>query len=292
MNLPDWATLNQLFLFFGIILGTILVAFIFNRLFGRFIRRSTLIIKNDPTNYQFLRHAITALIYIIGFSWAVYMMPNLRTVAQSLLAGAGILAVTIGFASQHALSNVVSGIFIVIFKPFRVNDRLRLREDKLAGVVEDITLRHTVIRDFENRRIIIPNSVISEEVIVNSDFEDGRIIKWIDLSISYESDIDLARTIIQEIVINHPLSVDNRTPEQKMEGEPQVPVRVTALGDYAVHLRAYAWAKDHSDAFQIGCATLEAIKKRFDQEEHIHIPYPHQVNLVKKMESNYGEKEK
>jgi len=71
-----------------------------------------------------------------------------------MLAGAGILAVAVGFASQAALSNIISGVFVVIFKPFRVGDRLKINE--LTGVVEDITLRHTVIRDLENKRIIIP----------------------------------------------------------------------------------------------------------------------------------------
>jgi len=103
------------------------------------------------------------------------MMPNLRALASSFLAGAGILAVAVGFASQHALGNIISGVFIVIFKPFRVTDRVKLRE--LTGVVEDITLRHTIIRDFENKRIIIPNFLISEEIIVNSNFEDDRICK-------------------------------------------------------------------------------------------------------------------
>ena len=102
----------------GIVAGTILVAFIVNRLFRRFIRRNSLLIRNDPTNYVFLRHALTGIIYVVGFSWAVYSLPSLRAVANSLLAGAGILAVAVGFASQHALSNIISGIFIVIFKPF------------------------------------------------------------------------------------------------------------------------------------------------------------------------------
>lgn len=97
-------------------------------------------------------------------SWAVYETNALRTVATSLLAGAGILAVAVGFASQQALSNIVSGIMIVIFKPFRVNDRLNIGTT-FNGIVEDITLRHTVIRDFENKRIIVPNMVISQECL-------------------------------------------------------------------------------------------------------------------------------
>ena len=76
----------------AIVAGTVLTAFIVNRFFRRFIRRNSLLIRNDPTNYVFLRHAVTAVIYVMGFSWAVYSVPSLRTIANSLLAGAGILA--------------------------------------------------------------------------------------------------------------------------------------------------------------------------------------------------------
>ena len=134
-------------LFILILALTVIIAFLVNRFFRRLILKSTQEIKNDPTNYLFLRHLVVGLIYVVGISIAIYAMPNLRALASSLLAGAGILAVAVGFASQHALSNIISGLFIVIFKPFRVNDRIKLRE--LTGFIEDITLRHTVIRDFE-----------------------------------------------------------------------------------------------------------------------------------------------
>ena len=99
--------------FLFIIIATIILATLVNRFFLRLIRRSTTEMKNDPTNYQFLRHAVTGLIYMVGFGVAIYMMPALRALANSLLAGAGILAVAVGFASQHALGNIISGIFII-----------------------------------------------------------------------------------------------------------------------------------------------------------------------------------
>lgn len=251
-------------LFISIIVGTVITASVLNRIFRRILNKSSAAIQNDPTNYQFLRHALVALVYVIGFSWAIYMMPNMRAIASSLLAGAGILAVAVGFASQHALSNIVSGIFIVIFKPFRVNDRLRIQT--MSGIVEDITLRHTVIRDFENRRILIPNSVISNEVLVNADFGDEKICKWIDLHLAPDSNIDRARAIIQEDAINHPYFLDNRTPEEITEGDPPVQVRIVGFGELGMHIRAWVWTYDNSKAFAMGCDLLESIKRRFDQE--------------------------
>ena len=265
-------------IFGGIILITIVVAYLVGRFFDRLIQRSTEEMKNDPTNYLFLRHAIVALIYIVGFSVAIYSVPQLKTLAQSLLAGASILAVTVGFASQHAMSNIISGLFIVIFKPYRVNDRLNVKG--LSGIVEDITLRHTVIRDFENKRILIPNAVISDEVIVNADFANEKICKWIDIGISYDSDIDLAKEIMRDEVMKHPLHVDPRNAEQVEKGEPEVVVRVISIGEYSVNLRAWAWAKDSPDGFVLNCDLYESIKKRFDKES-IEIPFPHRTLVYK-----------
>ena len=62
-----------------------------------------------------------------------------------------------------------------------------LREGNYAGMVEDITLRHTVIRDFENKRIIIPNSVISSEIVVNPDFAEDKVCKYIEVGVSYDT---------------------------------------------------------------------------------------------------------
>lgn len=265
----------------GILIGTIILAALVGRFFRSLIKRSTDEMKNDPTNYLFLRHLIIGIIYLVGIGVAVYTVPELRGLASSMLAGAGILAVAVGFASQHALSNVISGMFIVIFKPFRVNDRITVRD--MGGVIEDITLRHTVIRNFENRRIIIPNALISDEIVVNADFGDGKICKWIEIGISYESDIDLAKQIMREEAMAHPLLIDNRNAEQIAAGEPIVMVRLLALQDSGILLRAWAWAEGQADSFVLGCDLYESIKKRFDREG-IEIPYPHRT-IVQKTKS-------
>jgi small-conductance mechanosensitive channel len=262
----------------GIIILTILVRVFFVRLFNRFINKSTQEVQYDPTNYAFLKHAISSVIFIVGFSFAIYTIPSLRALAKSMLAGAGILAVAIGFASQQAFSNIISGVFIIVFKPFRVNDRIQI--DQVIGIVEDVTLRHTVIRNFENRRIIIPNSVISQERLVNSDIVDEKICKIMDLGVDYNTNIDLARSIIQEEGMKHANFIDNRTDIQKQNDEHPVPVRVTSWENSAINLRVWIWAKDAPSAFQMGCDLYENIKKRFDKEG-IEIPYPHRTIVNK-----------
>ncbi len=265
-------------IFVGILLATILVAYIVDRLFKRLIRRSTDVMKSNPTNYLFLRHIVTAVIYVLGFAIAVAQVPSLRTIAASMLAGAGILAVAVGFASQAALSNIISGLFIVIFKPFRVNDRLTVQTN--SGIVEDITLRHTVIRNFQNERIIIPNSIISDQVLINSSIIDDHVCRFLDIGISYDSDIDLAKSIMADEVRNHPLYYDVRTEEQIEAGTPDVTVRVLGLGESSVNLRAWVWARTAADGFVLSCDLFESIKKRFDREG-VEIPFPHRTLVYK-----------
>lgn len=270
--------------FILIVIITSILGLIANKLLTKLVKRSTEGMSKDPTNYKFLKHVILASIYMVGFGIAIYSIPNFRALAGSLLAGAGIFAVAIGFAAQHALGNVVSGVFIVIFKPFRINDRLNIQTHQ--GVVEDITLRHTVIRNFENRRIIIPNSIISNEIIVNADFGDDKIVRWIDIGVSYNSDIDTVKNIMSEEVLAHPLHIDPRTPEDIESGIPEVIIRVTGLLDSSVNIRAWAWAKDATDAFVLSCDLLESIKKRIDIEPNVEIPYPHRTIYVKSEEVN------
>lgn len=251
--------------FIGILLGTFIIAYIFSRVFKRFILKSTVIIKNDPTNYQFLRHFLTALIYIIGISLAIYSVPSMRTIANSMLAGAGILAVAIGFASQQTLSNIISGIFIVIFKPFRVNDRLRIR-DNLNGIVEDITLRHTVIRDFENRRIIVPNTLMGNEIIINSDFEDDRICNWIEIQLEHGTNIANAKNILANISMNHPLALDNRSEEEVEQNSPMVKVKIVQINPIGIVIRAWIWTANSAKGFELKCDLNDSIYKKFQEE--------------------------
>jgi small conductance mechanosensitive channel len=255
-------------------------AWVFNSLFEKFLNKKAKDANHDPTNYRFLRHVVSAIIYIIGFSLAIYSIPALKALALSLLAGAGIMAVAVGFASQSALSNIVSGLFIVIYKPFGVKDRIEVKG--MYGVVEDITLRHTVIRNYENKRIVIPNAQISNEVIINADLVEEKVCKLIDFSISYGSDIDLAKAIIEEEGMKHPLCIDNRENDPIKGNDKQVVVRVINLGDSSVDLMVWIWAESQPNGFIMKCELLESVKKRFDKEGIV-IPFPHRTVYQKQM---------
>jgi small-conductance mechanosensitive channel len=207
-------------------------------------------------------------------------VPKLKALAITLFAGAGILVAIIGFAAQQAFSNIIGGIFIVIFKPFRVGDMIKVGSLPY-GLVEDITLRHTVINNFENKRIIIPNSIISSENIINDSIEDSKIRRWIEVGISYDSDIDLAMRIIQEEALKHPDCIDVRTQEEKDAGIPQVLVRLISFGDFSINLRAYVWTSNPIQAPHMHYEINKNIKKRFDVEG-VEIPFPYRTLVYKK----------
>lgn len=263
-----------------ILVLTFITAKLVRKVLDKSFAKSSRLIKVDPTQYNFLKHFISGLIYAIGIGIAIYTIEELRTLSVSIFAGAGILAIVIGFASQQAFSNVVGGIFISLFKPFRVGDRVRIGTE-IYGVIEDITLRHTIIRTFENKRVIIPNSVIGNEIIVNENLGDEKICKFVEIGISYDSDIDKAIKIMQKEAMKHPFFMDNRTREEKGKDEPAVPVRVIGFGDSSVNLRAYVWAPDPKSAFVMGCDLNKSIKERFDKEG-VEIPFPYRTIVYKK----------
>ncbi len=273
-------TIYYLVLVVSTLAGAIVLAFIMRKLLSIFIKRYAKRLKADPTNFAFIKNSVGFIVYVAAFVFIFYKIPHLRSYGKALFAGAGLLTVVVGFASQKALANIISGIFILMFKPFKMEDVIEFKDGQ-KGVVEEITLRHTIIKDYENRRIIIPNSIISEETIINSDIQDERIRKHITFSISYDSDIDKAMEIIRDEAQNHPLAIDNRDEAEKQENLPFVVIRVIALSDFSVDLKAYVWCDGNDNAFVLKCDLLKSVKQRFDKEG-IEIPFPHRTIVYKK----------
>ena len=252
-------------------LAIIAVAYVVGKLLSLlirgYIRRSARIMHFDPTNYSFLQNAVSFIVFICATLFIFYRVPALHTIGKTLFAGAGIAAAVIGFASQEAFSNIISGVFIVIFKPFSVGDYIKLLSSNQIGVVEDITIRHTVIKSIENRRIVIPNSVISREAIMNSSLKDPRIRFNLEVVLIYETDIQRGLDIIKEEAERHPSFLDARNETEKVNGTSPVIAKVVALEDNGVRCRAYVWAKDNDTAFEMKCDLLKTLKERFDKED-------------------------
>jgi len=278
-ELTSSQALNYMIFAIAILMAAFIVLKILRTILNRYIRKSSEDLKVDPTQYKFLNNALGFIVYFAAFALIFMVIPPLKTVGVTLFASAGIFAAIIGFASQAAFSNIISGIFIVIFKPFRVGDIVKVT-DQSSGTIEDITLRHTVIRDFENKRLVIPNAVISAETIHNYNLIDEKVRNHIFYGISYDSDVELAMKIIREEAVAHKNFVDNRSQSEKERGEPTVIIRLVEFGDSSVNLRAQVWSKDPMLGFELKCDINQSIKKRFDREG-IEIPFPHRTLVYK-----------
>jgi small-conductance mechanosensitive channel len=237
----------------------------------------------DKTSIVYFRRIVKVVILLVAVMVILLQVKPLKGVAASVLASSGVLAVILGFAAQQAMANVVGGLFISVFKPVSLGDRIRLPEKDVEGYVEDISLRHTVIRTFGNARVIVPNSVMNGALIENFRYREEKDCRFVDVGVAYGADIERAMAIMAEEARAHKDFIDNRTEEEKRAGAPDVAVRVTKLGDSAVNLRAAVWTKDAGTGYAMECDLLLHIKKRFDAEG-IEIPFPYRTVILKKEE--------
>ncbi len=250
-----------------IIVSAFFVAYILSTItrgvFAKLLNIASETLKVDVTKFNFIKNAITFTIYVCFTIWVCAMIPPLKHIGDTLFAGAGILAAIVGFASQQAFSNIISGIFIVIFKPFRVGDNIKIGLD-VSGSVEDITLRHVIIKNPENRRVIIPNSLISSQTIINSSIVDERVCGQIELIVDHHTNIDVAIQIITEEIRKHHNFLDGRSEDDIEENIPEIRVLVVEINPVGVQLRGYAWAEDGGKSFFMKTDLLKSIKERFD----------------------------
>lgn len=234
----------------------------------------------DITKVMFLKQIVVTAIYIIGCATFLSLIPGMEKISNSILASAGILAMAVGLASQEALSNIVGGLFIIFTRPFKVGDFIKV-DDEVVGTVIEITLRHTIIKNVENRMILIPNSKINSATIINSSYGDSSTCAFVDIGVSYDTNLDQAINVMREEIMKHPMLVDHRTSAEKEAGVPEVVIRVTNLGDSAITLRAWAWAATAINATIMKYDLFKSIKERFDVE-NIEIPYPYFNQILKK----------
>lgn len=224
------------------------------------------------TSIRFVKNSIKFFVFFLAFIYIIMTVPVLRKEATLIFSGAGILAAIIGFAAQAAVSNLIAGVFIVIFKPFRVGDYIKLDEERI-GIVQDITLRHTVINNFENKRLIIPNSVISTESVLNHTIDDSMILSFNNYKIGLNANINLAKKIIQEEAVKLDYVIDNRTPKEILTNKDQIEVRVVDVTENFIHLRAYVWLNEPFEEFKFKCLLRENVHNRFIDEK-VDLPIP------------------
>ncbi len=187
--------------------------------------------------------------------------------AGDLIQLLGISGVAIGFAFRDILQNFLAGILILLTEPFKIDDQIIFKD--YEGTVENIQTRATIIKTYDGRRIVIPNSeLFTNSVTVNTAFENRRL--EYDIGIGYGDDIDQAKELILEAIY----SVNG------ILKDPAPDALVIDLDDSTVNIRARWWIKPprKADAMMARDQALTAIKKKLTANG-IDLPFPTQQIL-------------
>ncbi|MFZ5586307.1 MAG: mechanosensitive ion channel family protein [Thermodesulfobacteriota bacterium] len=257
----------------------LLAAMLASRILGRVLTRSNLLaarIGNRTLDETFLRYALrvkSVLVYLAAGALYASLVPGLRALLGTVVASAGITAVVVGFAAKSTLANLISGLSLIFYRPIRIGDKVSI--EGVNGTVEDITLRHTIVRNWENKRLVIPNEKIDQMGLVNYSLTDPKLLLAVDMGVSYDTDLDLARRLILEEAARNP----HLLPADQAPNPPVV--RVVEWAESAVILRALIWVPDWDKYFLAKFHLLEEVKKRFDAQG-VEIPFPYRTLVYKR----------
>ncbi|MFC4449552.1 mechanosensitive ion channel family protein [Halorussus aquaticus] len=231
-------------------------------LVGRFLDRRNLDSHAKKPLVKLTKFAVVFVAISVAFGFAQYgnFLTSLATIAAAA-------TLAIGFAMQDVIKNFVAGVFIYTDKPFKIGDWVEWDGGSYSGIVEDIGLRVTRVRTFDNELLTVPNSALTDGVIKNPVEGDRLRLKFL-FGIGYDDDIDRATEVIVEEAEAHPDILDDPAPS----------VRLTELGDSSVGLQSRIWIANpsRSDYVRTRGEYVTAVKERFD-EEGIDIPYPNRT---------------
>jgi small-conductance mechanosensitive channel len=209
----------------GVILGAAAVAKLVDT---RMARRE--LAPQAVTRYRVLRRSIMGAIIFVGVLSALLVIPQVRAIAGGLLASSAIVGLIIGLAAQRTLSNFVAGVMIGLSQPIRLGDRVGVPEGE--GVVEEIGLVYTRIRQDDRTRLVIPNDRLASDTIKNSTIVSRERLAEITVPVPRDKDLQAVVDLLRDVAASTELLL------------------VTGLdGDAVVTLRA--WAEDEAAAQQL-----------------------------------------
>ncbi len=199
---------------------------------------------------------------IIGVIWLIAVLKHFEQDVQSLVISLGVGSLALALAAQETLSNMIAGFVIMTDRPFRIGDRIELSDGKVGDVYQ-IGLRSTKLMTFDNTLIIVPNSEIVKERVVNRSYPDPLIRVRIDVGVSYKSDVDQVKRILTKVFKDHPEILDKPEPMTYF-----VNFGDSSL-DFMVIGRVDSWKKQFATSDDLRCEII----RRFRQEG-IEIPFP------------------
>ncbi|WP_017731553.1 mechanosensitive ion channel family protein [Nafulsella turpanensis] len=217
------------------------------------------------THHSALLTLVTNVVYVSIILIAAFIalgVLDLDKTVTSLLAGAGIVGLALGFAFQDIASNFMAGVFMAVRKPFDEGDIIE-SEEKM-GVVTDMSLRATIVRSFQGQYHIIPNKNVFQGVITNYTRLGRRRID-LAVGVSYGDDLEKVKKVTLEAVKSIPTVLQNE----------DISLYFNEFGDSSINFSVRFWAtfKKQTDFLQAQSDAIMAIKKAYDEND-IMIPFP------------------
>ena len=199
--------------------------------------------------------------YALYFVLALIILSNFGVTASSVIAVLGSAGLTVGLALQGSLSNFAGGVLILLLKPFVVGDYIMESGTGQEGTVEAITIFYTRLLTPDNKRIMIPNGVLSNTSIVNASAMNKRRIDIV-VGVAYDSDIAKVKEVLTEVVMSD---------EARLADE-ATNIFVDALADSSINMGVRLWVKSEN-YWAAKWRITENIKLAFDKH-NISIPFP------------------
>ena len=210
--------------------------------------------KVDPTIVGFVDSAVQVVLYGLVI---IEVLHKLGVESSTLVAAVGAAGFAIGLALRGHLSNVAAGLLMILFRPFGVGDDIE--GAGTAGTVEKIQLMSTEIRTPDNLTVILPNSKLMSDKIINYSNRDTRRLDML-IGVSYKADLNSVRDVLKSIVAEDDLFLK----------EPEPSVTIKDLADKSVKIEVGVWVRSQ-DYLKARVQMNAKIKEHFDSEE---IPFP------------------
>ncbi|MCA0366676.1 MAG: mechanosensitive ion channel family protein [Proteobacteria bacterium] len=215
--------------------------------------------RHDPTVLSFAVQVVRVVVIIVGM---IAVLQRLGVQTTSIIAVLGAASLAVGLALQGTLSNVASGIMLLVLRPYRVGDVVDV--GGMSGTVQRLDLFTTQLSNANNHKIVIPNSKVLSDSLTNLTGQQTRRIE-IKFTVGYGDDLTQARKVLAGVAAAH----------DKVLADPKPWTGVTALLDSAVQVTLHAWVKV-GDWWQTQADLMQGGKEALDAAG-IEIPFPHQV---------------
>jgi small-conductance mechanosensitive channel len=247
-------TLSDVLVFLIVVVISVVVATI--------VRANVRAALKERVAENMLRILENLVYYSVICIGVVIALPQLGLNLTGLLVAGGFAGVVVGFASQSVVSNLVSGLFLIIERPVKIGDQIRVGD--VSGVVKDIRVLSTIMRTYDGTYVRIPNDEVFSSTITNYAVYPARRFQY-SIGIAYEDDAEEAIRILKKILSEHPFVLVN----------PEPTVFVDDLQDSSVHLDVRAWAPSQV-WYTVQMELLWNMKVELERAG-IHIPFPQRV---------------